>query len=166
MIPEMGDWDRPNVEGSIAAQLAFWTDEMVCHGSTEELGARRQGSRIEKVDEELGLIATSEHRSRAQLRTQSVGLPFSMVTGHQQPDSRVGRPGRESNPVIPLSRSGSDVQSQGATEERSPITGRWLVLWAQSEWVSRRAKGPSGPFCASGMMLLLASPGATHSSGG
>jgi hypothetical protein len=39
MIPEMGDWDRPNVEGSIAAT--------------------RQGGRIEKVDEDLELIATS-----------------------------------------------------------------------------------------------------------
>jgi len=45
MIPEMGDWDRPNVEGSIAAQLAFWTDEMICHGTTEELDGRAVGSR-------------------------------------------------------------------------------------------------------------------------
>jgi hypothetical protein len=43
-------------------------------------------------------------------------------TGHQQPDPRVGRPGRELNPVLVLSQGTADVQSQGAMEERSPGT--------------------------------------------
>jgi len=38
-----------------------------------------------------------------------------MVTGHQQPDPRVGRPGRESNPVHSRSQSKADIQSQGAS---------------------------------------------------
>jgi hypothetical protein len=46
----------------------------------------------------------------------------AMVTGHQQPDPRVGRPGRELNPVLVLSQGTADVQSQGATEKRSPGT--------------------------------------------
>jgi hypothetical protein len=72
----------------------------------------------------------------------------SMVTGHQQPDPRVGRPGRESNPMSPRSQGGSDIQSQGASEERSSWQRRRLVSWSQSRRVSHRAKGPSGPFCA------------------
>jgi hypothetical protein len=53
----------------------------------------------------------------------------AMVTGHQQPDPRVGRPGRESNPVISLSRNESDIQSQGAVKERSPKGGSRLIIW-------------------------------------
>ena len=45
MVPEMGHWDTPNVETSIATQLALWTDEMICHGTTEELDGRAVGSR-------------------------------------------------------------------------------------------------------------------------
>jgi len=52
----------------------------------------------------------------------------AMVTGHQQPDPRAGRPGRESNPVLVLSQGTADVQSRGATEERSPGTRRRLVF--------------------------------------
>ena len=59
----------------------------------------------------------------------------AMVTGHQQSDPRVGRPGRESNPMLVLSQGTADVQSQGAMEERSPGTRRWLV---SSEAVSGR----------------------------
>lgn len=44
MVPEMGDWNSPNVETSIAAQLAFWTDEMICHGTVEDLDGRAVGS--------------------------------------------------------------------------------------------------------------------------
>jgi hypothetical protein len=44
MVPEMGDWERPNVEASIAAHLAFWTDEMICHGTVERLDGRAVGS--------------------------------------------------------------------------------------------------------------------------
>jgi hypothetical protein len=51
-----------------------------------------------------------------------------MVTGHQQPDPRVGRPGRELNPVFVLSQGTADVQSQGAVEERSPNSRRRLVF--------------------------------------
>ena len=40
MIPEMSVWDRPDVEASIAAQLAFWTDEMICHFVVEDLDGR------------------------------------------------------------------------------------------------------------------------------
>jgi hypothetical protein len=39
-----------------------------------------------------------------------------MVTGHQQPDSRVGRPGRESNPVRSVSQAEAALQTQGAIE--------------------------------------------------
>jgi hypothetical protein len=47
MVPEMGEWGRSsNVEASIATQLAFWTDEMICHRTIEELDGRAVGSRI------------------------------------------------------------------------------------------------------------------------
>jgi hypothetical protein len=52
-----------------------------------------------------GLMRTSYPEGRA---------AAAMVTGHQQPDLRVGRPGRESNPVLVLSQGTADVQSQGA----------------------------------------------------
>jgi hypothetical protein len=39
---------------------------------------------------------------------------ISMLTRHQQPNPRVARPGRESNPVHSLSQKEADVQSQGA----------------------------------------------------
>jgi hypothetical protein len=51
-----------------------------------------------------------------------------MVTGHQQPDPRVGRPGRESNPVCSLSQGEPDIESQGAARERS----RWPEMGCYS----------------------------------
>jgi hypothetical protein len=47
----------------------------------------------------------------------------SMVTSHLQPDPRVGRPGRESNPVHPCSHDGAVIQTQGAVEERLRMLG-------------------------------------------
>jgi hypothetical protein len=38
-----------------------------------------------------------------------------MLTKHQRPDSRVVRPGRESNPVHPLSHGEAVVQTLGVT---------------------------------------------------
>jgi hypothetical protein len=40
MIPEMAACDRPDVEACIAAQLAFWTAEMICHSVVEDLDGR------------------------------------------------------------------------------------------------------------------------------
>jgi hypothetical protein len=51
-----------------------------------------------------------------------------MVTSHQQPNPRVGRPGRESNPVQFRSQRNADVQSQGAVEERSARFWRRLIF--------------------------------------
>ncbi len=44
MFPETGHEQGPNVESSIAAQLAFWTQEMICHGTVDELDGRAVGS--------------------------------------------------------------------------------------------------------------------------
>jgi hypothetical protein len=44
MFPESGRDQGPNIESSIAAQLAFWTDEMICHGTVDELDGRGVGS--------------------------------------------------------------------------------------------------------------------------
>ena len=74
---------------------------------------------------------------------------LSMVTSHQQPDPRVGHPGRESNPVQPRSQWSAAIQTQGATGERSPEIRMPLVICNQSVECNR-AKGPSCPFCASG----------------
>ena len=43
MFPEDGH-QGPNIEPSIAAQLAFWTAEMICHGTVEDLDGRAVGS--------------------------------------------------------------------------------------------------------------------------
>jgi hypothetical protein len=40
MQPEMGVWDRPDVETSIADNLAFWTMERICHSVVEDLDGR------------------------------------------------------------------------------------------------------------------------------
>ncbi len=40
MIPEMGVWERPNIEASIAAHLAFWTAERIVHSTAEDLDGR------------------------------------------------------------------------------------------------------------------------------
>jgi hypothetical protein len=45
MVPESGRDHGPNIESSIAAQLAFWTHEMICHGTADELDGRAVGSR-------------------------------------------------------------------------------------------------------------------------
>jgi hypothetical protein len=45
MVPESGRDQGPNIESSIAAQLAFWTHEMICHGTVDELDGRAVGSR-------------------------------------------------------------------------------------------------------------------------
>lgn len=44
MVPEREGVQGPNLEASIAAQLAFWTDEMICHGTPEEPDGRAVGS--------------------------------------------------------------------------------------------------------------------------
>jgi hypothetical protein len=44
MVPEVSHGQGPNVESSIAAQLAFWTEEMICHGTVDELDGRAVGS--------------------------------------------------------------------------------------------------------------------------
>jgi len=44
MLPVMGVWESPNIEASIAAQLALWTDEMICHGTVQDLDGRAVGS--------------------------------------------------------------------------------------------------------------------------
>jgi hypothetical protein len=67
---------------------------------------------------------------------------LSMVTSHQQPAPRVGRPGRESNPGIPRSQSRSVVQTQGASITVSSGCITALVTWNQSEQVCRPKKGP------------------------
>lgn len=46
MKPEMGVWERPNIEESIAAQLAFWTAERMCHSTAEDLDGRSISSGI------------------------------------------------------------------------------------------------------------------------
>lgn len=75
---------------------------------------------------------------------------FFVVTSHWQPDPRVVRPGRESNPVHLLSQKRADIQSQGATTERSSTVGGCpLVKWVLVRRGQHRAKGPPGPFCAS-----------------
>jgi hypothetical protein len=70
-----------------------------------------------------------------------------MVTGHQQPDPRAGRPGRESNPVSTRSQWSAVIQTQGAANERSP--GIWMrLIFCEQSVECSRAKGPSGPFGA------------------
>jgi hypothetical protein len=44
MIPERGHHAGLPIESSIAAQLAFWAQEMICHGTVEELDGRAVGS--------------------------------------------------------------------------------------------------------------------------
>ncbi len=40
MFPESDDCPGIAIESSIANQLAFWTQEMICHGTVEELDGR------------------------------------------------------------------------------------------------------------------------------
>lgn len=40
MFPENGAYPGTPIESSIANQLAFWTQEMICHGTVEELNGR------------------------------------------------------------------------------------------------------------------------------
>ena len=51
----------------------------------------------------------------------------------------------------PRSQWSAAIQTQGATGERSPEIRMPLVICSQSVECNR-AKGPSGPFCASGPM--------------
>jgi hypothetical protein len=69
----------------------------------------------------------------------------AMVTGQQQPDPRVGRPGRESNPVLVVSQGTADVQSQGALEERSSSMRRRLIFLESVRGRQSSCKGPFGP---------------------
>jgi hypothetical protein len=69
----------------------------------------------------------------------------AMVTGHQQPDPRVGRPGRESNPMLVLGQGTADVQSQGAMEERSPGMQRRLVFFEPVRGRQSSCEGAFGP---------------------
>jgi hypothetical protein len=70
----------------------------------------------------------------------------SVVTGHRQPDPRVGRSGWESNPVRSLRRTEAAIQTQGAPENGLQ---RCTGILASSRKGCSRAKGPPGPFCAS-----------------
>jgi len=70
----------------------------------------------------------------------------SMVTNHQQPDSRVGRPGRESNPVHSFSRNEAVVQTQGAVENgcsRPRQFGLALGIVGTRQSVRRGLRAPS-----------------------
>lgn len=70
-----------------------------------------------------------------------------MVTGHRQSDPRVGRPGRESNPVHLHSQKRADIRSQGDSEERSatPGDGHWYNVCQSEEGdiVRRGLRAPS-----------------------
>jgi len=68
----------------------------------------------------------------------------SMVTGHQQPDPRVWRPGRESNPVHPFSHDRAVIQTQGAVNERSRIRSMRLVFW-ELVMMEQSCEGAFGP---------------------
>jgi hypothetical protein len=80
-----------------------------------------------------------------------------MVTGHLQPDPRVGRPGRESNPVHGLSQGPADIQSQGAIEERSLNAEKRLVFCSQSGTGSIVRRGLRAPSARQGLNALPSS---------
>jgi hypothetical protein len=52
-----------------------------------------------------------------------------VATNHRQPDPRVWRPGRESNPEPSRSQGDAVIQTQGALKERSPKIRGELVFW-------------------------------------
>jgi hypothetical protein len=108
------------------------------------LSWRRTAGRTSSRSLSMGI---AKRRQRLRRNHPECRAAFPMVTGHQQPDPRVGRPGRESNPVQSRSQWDAAIQTQGATRERSPREQHRLVPWEQSVGCSR-AKGPSGPFCA------------------
>jgi len=82
----------------------------------------------------------------------------SMVTSHQQPNPRVGRPSRESNPVHGVSQGPADIQSQGAIEERSLNTANPLVFCSQSGTGNIVRRGLRAPSARQGLCLILLAP--------
>ena len=82
----------------------------------------------------------------------------SMVTSHQQPNPRVGRPSRESNPVHGLSQGPADIQSQGAIEERSLNTANPLVFCSQSGTGNIVRRGLRAPSARQGPCLIFLAP--------
>ena len=62
-----------------------------------------------------------------------------METSHLRSGLRVGHPGRESNPVLPLSQGEAVVQTQGALENlRSKCDSGWYDGISQGEVVQQR----------------------------